>query len=237
MESKRKVTASVYSGDIHYANNVISIRELNSVWREVLHLGKHQFLAKGTRRTCLPQDDFFGFLDKGLLRLSSLNSEGSERIALYIEKGCIFNEQSCMQSAPMTTAFFLAMEDSEVWFFPRSLLRDRKFVLEYPQQMINLVQSLSQKTGAFFSQLDENFGLPLEASVCRYLYRAVEKDTSIVRPHFSQSDLALALGLHRSTVCRILKGLRERGILGDFTKTKLEILDKDALYSLCRMNG
>lgn len=238
MEPKRKSQVSpLLSGDIHYANNIISIRELNSVWRDVLHLGKYQTIPRGARWASLPPNDMFGFLGRGLLRLSSLGRDGHERIALYIEKGCIFNEQGCMSSAPLSTAAFFAMEDCEVWFFPRNLLLDRKFAVEHPEQMMNLVQSLSQKTGAFFSQLDENFGLPLETSVCRYLYRAVEKESGVVRPHFSQTDLALALGLHRSTVCRILKDLRERGILGDFTKTKLEILDKDALHALCHMDG
>ena len=51
--------------------------------------------------------------------------------------------------------------------------------------------------------------------------------------NWSQSELALVLGLHRSTVCRIIRTLRDRGVLGHFTRCSLEILDREALAELC----
>lgn len=223
--------------DMRRESSVVSIRELNSVWREVLSFGTRQHIAKGTRWTVSPSGETFGFLSKGLLRLSAMGRNGSERIVLYIERGCIFNEQSCLASAPLSFAAFFAMEDCEVWNFPRTLLNDRAFAASHPDQMLNLIQSLSQKTGALFGQLDENSSITLETAICRRLYRAVEREGNVVKPHFSQTDLALSLGLHRSTVCRVLSSLRQRGILGDFTKTKLEILDKEALFLLCNMDN
>ena len=52
-------------------------------------------------------------------------------------------------------------------------------------------------------------------------------------PACPQSELALVLGLHRSTVCRIIRTLRDRGVLGHFTRCSLEILDREALAELC----
>lgn len=215
-------------------NNVIAMLEQNSVWRRALSLGKHLHLDKGRRWTDFPGGDVFAFLDSGLIRLSSLGENGSERIFLHIGAGCIFNELSCMHVAPLSTASFLAMEPCEIYQFPKSLLEDRDFVLQYPELMMNLVQSLMLKAGAFFGQIEESVGLSPENLVCRYLFRLQEDASLRLKPKFSQSDLALALGLHRSTVCRILHDLRERGILGEFTRTRLEILDKEALHELCR---
>ena len=62
---------------------------------------------------------------------------------------------------------------------------------------------------------------------------AEERRTRVVNPGVSQSELALVLGLHRSTVCRIIRTLRDRGVLGHFTRCSLEILDREALAELC----
>ena len=73
-----------------------------------------------------------------------------------------------------------------------------------------------------------------QTQVCRYLHRlADERRTRVVNPGVSQSELALVLGLHRSTVCRIIRTLRDRGVLGHFTRCSLEILDREALAELC----
>ena len=150
-------------------NNVIAMLEQNSVWRRALSLGKHLHLDKGRRWTDFPGGDVFAFLDSGLIRLSSLGENGSERIFLHIGAGCIFNELSCMHVAPLSTASFLAMEPCEIYQFPKSLLENRDFVLQYPELMMNLVQSLMLKAGAFFGQIEESVGLSPENLVCRYL--------------------------------------------------------------------
>ena len=94
--------------------------------------------------------------------------------------------------------------------------------------MSNLVHSLGAKAGAFYSQITESVELDPQTQVCRYLHRlADERRTRVVNPGVSQSELALVLGLHRSTVCRIIR------TLGHFTRCSLEILDREALAELC----
>ena len=223
------------SGSVWKENNVIVMQEQNSAWRTILPLGTRLCLEKGQRLIESLDDACFSFLNKGLIRLSSLGENGNERIFLLIGAGCIFNELGCMHMAPLSTASFLAMEPCEIYHFPSSLLHDMQFAVEHPELMMNLVQSLMLKAGAFFGQIEERAGLSPETLVCRYLARLQSEGTKTLQPRFSQSDLALALGLHRSTVCRILHDLREKGILGEFTRTRLEILNRDELLRLCRM--
>lgn len=223
------------SGSVWKENNTIVMLEQNSAWRSVLPLGTRLCLEKGQHLTDSPDDTCFSFLNKGLIRLSSLGENGNERIFLHIGSGCIFNELGCMHMAPLSTASFLAMESCEIYQFPGSLLHDRQFTLDHPELMMNLVQSLMLKAAAFFGQIEERVGLSPETLVCRYLARLQSEETEHLHPRFSQSDLALALGLHRSTVCRILHDLREQGILGEFTRTRLEILNREELLRICRM--
>lgn len=226
---------------LQFNNNVISIREQNSAWREVLSLASRHSVPKGSRWLDNGRlASSFSFLDKGMLRLASLDRNGNERILLYIGQGCIFNELGILNRGPYSTAFssatLTALEDCEVYRFPPGLLEDEAFAMAHPSLMLNLVHSLARKAGAFFSQLDENAGLAPETQVCRYLYRAMDEGDHAARPRFSQTELALALGLHRSTVCRILRQLRYDGVLGVFTRNRLEIKDSDALWRLCRPN-
>ena len=90
--------------------------------------------------------------------------------------------------------------------------------------MSNLVHSLGAKAGAFYSQITESVELDPQTQVCRYLHRLADE---------RRTRLALVLGLHRSTVCRIIRTLRDRGVLGHFTRCSLEILDREALAELC----
>ena len=181
-----------------------------------------------------PETSTFSFLEKGRVRLLNLSETGKERIVLYIEPGCLFREILLLHVSPSHPASLVALEPCEVYNFPRTLLDDAEFVRRHPALMSNLVHSLGAKAGAFYSQITESVELDPQTQVCRYLHRlADERRTRVVNPGVSQSELALVLGLHRSTVCRIIRTLRDRGVLGHFTRCSLEILDREALAELC----
>ena len=170
-----------------------------------------------------PETSTFSFLEKGRVRLLNLSETGKERIVLYIESGCLFREVVLLHVSPLHPASLVALEPCEVYNFPRTLLDDAEFVRHYPALMSNLVHSLGAKAGAFYSQITESVELDPQTQVCRYLHRlAEERRTRVVNPGVSQSELALVLGLHRSTVCRIIRTLRDRGVLGHFTRCSLE---------------
>ncbi len=218
-------------------HNVLAIQELNGIWREVLDLGRHETVKTGTCLYEVPlgKEEYFSFLDKGMLRLSCVSHNGMENILLYICDGCLFKELSWV--APNATAEFFAMEDCEIWNFPHDLLLNKEFTVEHPLLMINLVQSLMQKAGAFFSRQTEHYELSPEEKICRFLMRIDEMAAGAQQPVFTQAEMAKALGLHRSTVCRILRELRIEGIVGRCTKTHLDILDRKALRGLCNFSA
>lgn len=209
---------------------VFSIRELNGVWRTVLHLGTRQHFPKSH---CWMEDvdtDTFSFLNKGKVRLSSLTESGQERMLMNIEGGCIFREVGMLRIPSRHPANHIALEPCEVYAFPKALLHDEQFVRTYPTLLSNVVQSLAIKAAAFFSQLSETTQLEPREQVCRFLQRLADKRTALrFNPGISQSEMAHMLGLHRSTVCRVLRELRNEGIIGRFTRLDLEILDPDRL--------
>ena len=50
----------------------------------------------------------------------------------------------------------------------------------------------------------------------------------------SQSDVAAMMGLHQTTVARLIRRLREEGIIGRFTKRELQVLDRERLRRLAQ---
>ena len=174
---------------------VFRIRDLNSPWRSVLHLGQRQMVGKSYQWEDDPETSTFSFLEKGRVRLLNLSETGKERIVLYIEPGCLFREIVLLHVSPSHPASLVALEPCEVYNFPRTLLDDAEFVRRHPALMSNLVHSLGAKAGAFYSQITESVELDPQTQVCRYLHRlADERRTRVVNPGVSQSELALVLG-------------------------------------------
>lgn len=211
---------------------VFRIRELNSPWRSILHLGQRQVVKKSWQWANAA--DTFSFLHRGQVRLRNRPEHGKEQILLRIEQGCLFREVPFLHVSPLYPALFEAVEPCEVYDFPRAWLQDPKFAHDYPDLVCNLISSVGIKAGAFYCQLTERAEQSPKALVCRYLHRMMrDRAQPCFNPGISQSNLASHLGLHRSTVCRILKELRESGILGRFTPCNVEILNPEALGALC----
>ena len=79
---------------------VFRIRDLNSPWRSVLHLGQRQMVGKSYQWEDDPETSTFSFLEKGRVRLLNLSETGKERIVLYIEPGCLFREIVLLHVSP-----------------------------------------------------------------------------------------------------------------------------------------
>ncbi len=212
------------------------LKEANSIWRKVLHLGTKQEIPKGYNWIIKDDDASFSFLDKGCVRLECFSNEGKQRILQYMESGCIFREVSAARRVNASLygrSFFVATEDCVLYNFPDSLFHDLEFIKEYPELMANLLYTTKLKAASFFTLLAGSNEEMLERVLCRYFNElAVNHNSNTFAPQISQADLALILGIHRSTLCRAIKQLREDGIIGNFTRFKLEILDKEKLQKL-----
>ncbi len=207
-----------------------ALKEINSIWRNYLHLGKKQIVQKGFIWDRLNDENIF-FLDKGSIALNSISPQGHERISLRIESGCVFNE-TVIFSLCRDGHFgggFIALEESIIYTFPAYII-NKNFLCDNPELLYNLLQSSTNKVSIFYSLLANTSGATALEVICRYIERLAQRyNTNTFTPHFSQTELAISVGLHRSTVCRIIKELREEGVLGKFTKDNIEILDRKTL--------
>lgn len=207
----------------------IQLSNSNLPWREVLHMGTRFVFPKNH---CEPGEKIRGFyfITKGRVRLTYMGAGGKEKCALYMGKNCIFNEIPALGGEPLITAAFLCLEEVEAWRFDGALLSDLDFIARYPLQVSNLLQSIAQKSGIFFLQSSEKTFTSSMQQLCALLLELHDnKDL-----HLSQSDVAALMGLHLTTVARLVRNLRDQGIVGKFTKHIFEVLDVERLQELAR---
>ena len=207
------------------------LHEVNSVWRTVLHLGTQQTVPK--HFAWHGRADTFSFIDQGCVRLECISPSGRQRIAFFMKSGCLFRDIAMFSAELNFTSTLITTEESTIYHFPRSLMSDNDFIRQYPELMSNMVFSLSKKGGVFFALLAEASEQVPDEVLCRYIETlAKTHNSNIFSPNISQVDLALNLGMHRSTVCRVIKSLRTAGILGTFSRHRLEILDREKLNKI-----
>lgn len=217
-------------GEAKSGSNDLCLREINSPWREILHQGRKLLLPRGHREAC--GGSHFYLILSGLVRLDFAERAGWCGSSLYMGPGCLFNEVPILHMDPVTHAEFICMLDTEAWAFPGDLLSDEEFFAEHPRLAINLMRSLAGKADGFFTHLMYARGASALCRICGMLVRLAGAGGA---QRMSQSELAMMLGLHPTTVARHVRTLRERGVIGAFTKSRLEVLDMDELHRLAQL--
>lgn len=205
----------------------IQLSNINSPWRDVLHMGTRFLFPKNHSEPGEKVRGFY-FITKGRVRLIYMGEGGKEKYALYMGKNCIFNEIPALGGKPIMPASFLCLEEVEAWRFDSALLSDTDFIANYPEQISNLLHSLAQKSCIFFLQSSEKSFSSSEHQLCAILLELHENKDLLM----SQSDVAALMGLHLTTVARLVRSLRDQGIVGKFTKNSFEVLNIKRLRQL-----
>lgn len=206
------------------------IRKLNEPWKEIKHWGTRKSFPKNTELTDLDEDVFY-LLEKGLIRISALNESGNEITAFIVEKGVIINEIPHFHTSLNHSHSLRTISQCETIAFPKHMLTDVDFCREYPHLILNLLRSLAIKSGAQFAKMYDSQLFDNKTLFCRALIQIWREngETKSLCPDLCQADLDEMLGIHRSNLCSIIKTLRHEGIIGKFTKKRLDILDHQKL--------
>lgn len=204
------------------------LKGVNLPWREVLHLATRCTLAKSS---VLLSGGGFYYIEKGKVRLGFMGRGEKELGALILGRGCLFNEIPAL-IAPHYVVNFTVLEVVHAWRFDVGLLQDECFISTYPKLISNLLCSLARKSGIFFFKMTSSSKRSSLNRLCGFLLHLAESGKDELA--MSQSDVSDMLGLHQTTTARCVRLLRERGVIGRFTKSKLEILDMEALRALAQ---
>lgn len=209
------------------------ICNMNLPWKDVLHLGvKLHYKKKQIINNTLDNTVGFYYLNKGRVSVSYIAECGSEKNVFFIGEGTLCNEIPTL-SFGQSLAILTSMDNIELYFFNKEIVLSTEFMTTYPHLTKNLIESLCYKAGSLFSQAC-NLGLyDAFQNVCRVLYGMViftEDKTNIV-PQLSQQDIASFVGIHRGSLHKILRRLKEEGVIGNYSRHSLTVLDVDKLHS------
>jgi len=176
-------------------------------------------------------DQALGFfvLLSGSARIYKSSPEGKEYTLHIIRPGQMFAEAAIFGAATYP-ADCIALEDSEIAFFPKSEFM--QLIAEYPELSIKMIVSLSAWLREFSQKLEDLSLREIPARLASYLLEQAElAGSESFDLTVSKTQLASHLGTIIETLSRNLKKLRERGII-EVEGKRISILDRSGLENV-----
>ncbi len=210
-------------------------------WGKVLQLGTREVFPKGSR-IFFTEDliDGLYYIVEGSIEINLHTVHGPEKVLFIVGKGCIFGEVSCFVGGDAEEASAKTRSDSVLYYFKKETI-ERIVAVQYPELMLELVQTVSYKARMFTELLTDELISNQFTRVCKmivYLVRFKEvkidsgqKHVKLV-PNMTQLDVARLMGVHRVTVTKAISELKRKGIINQFSKKCLDITDFPALLKL-----
>ena len=181
------------------------------------------------------ESPYFYYILSGTVRLAYVGANGEERTILYAGAGTLMNVPTII-AGDIKNTVVTCTERVEAAIFDAGLLTDRAFAAAHPDLLLNLIHSLCIHLVIHSQHLGDASLVGTMGHVCRVFQEMSQKYGG--RPRFSpdmtQQELAALLGIHRTTLTRILCRLKALNIIEKYTKNDLHILDMEALDRLAR---
>jgi len=202
---------------------------INREWQKSLHYATRYVFPKNA---VIPHDSKPGvyYLAKGAVVLTYCSACGRERITLFYEEGSIFNEARTFSGYDPDGRFSCAT-DVEVYLFSKQLLFDFDFIRKNPNLIQNLLKTMGMKILLHYSFLSEMGTGNRMMHVCRLLLSMSKKNGNLLlfSAGMTQQEVANLLGMHRTTLARILRRLIKIGIISKFTLREVRIVNYELL--------
>ncbi len=193
--------------------------------------GKHADLGAPIRLTrgenLHYETQYVYYIKEGLLRFSRVVDRGLLPL-FYLGRGTLCFEMHIIGHSAVPSEY-KAIEECHLIRFPTQLLRQHVF--KDPYISFALMESIGAKYSILLTRLNEVGSHKLERNVARLLLdmASYHRFQSIFSPCLCQRELTAFFRVHRSSINRAIAGLREKQIIGVYTKSKLEILDLSRL--------
>lgn len=203
---------------------------VSPAWKNLCHLGNIVRYPKNSVvfRAGDTVDALYYVL-KGEVRMESLHMDGAEKTYWYIGEGCVFGETPLFHRIPSRlTVVFLC--PGEVCVFSRKVLLGQIFA-QYPEITEDMFRNMACKIRVLTNQIATLSMDGLAVRICKYLQLHLSRDETgklISRPRINQQGLANLLGVHRVTCNRVLRNLERGGIISEFCRETVYILDEEA---------
>ena len=210
-------------------------------WGGIAHLGTCRRIAKGEVILGMGAAiDGVYFVEAGIVESMLVTHTGPEKVLYRIGRGCVFGEVCCFVGGLNEEVFVKARTDCILYFFTRETI-EGVIARDHPGLLLEVIRILGHIVRMYGVHLQDSLNLDFFVRVCRFLVYLVRfKDADpvglevqvVVESGVTQGDMARLLGVHRVTVSKAVRKLKELGVLRRFTKRELEISDFPRLRQL-----
>lgn len=217
--------------DINMAQSA-HVKNLNLIWEEALTLASKLVYPKNTIIPHVEQQCVY-YIKKGQVRLSYIAPSGQERIALTYDTHSIFNEARVF-SGYESIGCFKCITDVELYLFPKELLTKEEFIIQHPKIVKNLLFTMGAKILLHYSFLTEMGTGSNLAQVSKFILNLSAKNDnrSTFPVDLTHQEICDLLGIHRATLARILKRLKDMNVISFFTRRKAVITNYELLAKI-----
>ena len=209
-------------------------------WDQALHLATRQVYPRGSLILDMetPARGIY-YVKEGQVDTALFTLHGPEKVLYCVGRGCLFGEACCFSTGVTGEASVWARTDCVLHFFPKATV-EGPIARDHPRLLVELAGLLGHIVRMYGVWLQDSLSQDYFVRVCRILVylvrwkRPAAGRAVVIQPDVTQSDLAKLLGLHRVTVTKAVRRLKDMGILRRFTRTELDIGD---FPGLCRLAG
>lgn len=211
-------------------------------WDQVIHLATRQVHPKGSLILDMeaPAEGIY-FVKEGQVDTCLYTLHGPEKVLYGVGQGCVFGEASCFSTGTTGEASVWARTPCVLYYFRKETV-EGPIAREHPHLLIELAGMLGHIVRMYGIWLQDSLSQDYFVRVCRILVyfvrwkkgSQIQDSQVLIQSDVTQNDIAKLLGIHRVTVTKAVKRLKELGIIRRFTKNELDIAD---FQGLCRLGG
>ena len=200
-----------------------------AVWEEARKRGTP--VEVGRSRSFRPESPRYFFLvERGRFKSVFTTRQGKQRQLLIYESGAVLNVPCAVLNSKTDIDYF-ALENGLLWKLSIDLVTGEK--IECPHLARACLYCLSSVIETYYAGLTWLDVDDFKKVFCRYLVFAMRNANSEeFCPGMTQEECASMLGVHRATLSRAIRELKNLGIIGCFTSAKVSILDRERLARL-----
>lgn len=209
-----------------------------SAIKKILHLGSECILPKHHDLYASDQNaNLFFYICSGSVSIYHDMPDGKTLHILKLCQGNLFGISGAL--AYQFTNYrcydvrYHTNTNVKLYKFPGDMLRDSQFIAQHPDIISEILLQQSIKTFMMHNAFTQSNSEDVMQSFCRFALRLyTEHQSRNVFLGISQAELANRFGVHRTTLNRAIRKLKDLGVITACTRDGFVIGDVDTLSSL-----
>lgn len=211
--------------------NPIWLSNVSRAWENVLYMGKKlQFHA---RETIPPtQNGYRGiyYLKHGKVRLFHMDHNERDITLYHMGEGSLLYDVTLLTATPPDLVVY-SITPVEVYFFKSDGILTEEFTAKYPRLILSLIQGQAAKNMYYVRRLVNVAGGNAFSNTCKLMLDLSRShDNAMDIPlGVTHEEIASILCVRRSWLGKILRRLKDEGVIARCTKSRLVISDMEKL--------